>query len=448
MSTVYLPAEVFRRELIPRCVLATYLALCGFRTIFGHRWYVTNYALANGKKNDVFLTSHSLPAQETTWLSDLIERDVKFVGTEEEAVFDTVKYEDQLMIRSQNPKDFSTFDRWLCWGDRDYEVLVRRLSDPRILRKYGTPRSALLGRIGKEIFSEEISKSVKANYGDFILIATSFAPTSQSHRDAILELHSNNPAFDLKRFERDISIVNNKNSIEKHAVALQTILRNTNFNIVLRPYIDKGDSYTNILFESLLQADKKRVFVDKRPFALPLILACSALIHSGSTVGIESRALLKKTIALNCFLTRDPLEIEPKLSTVISDCPRNENELLEVLSNGSQTTATQFSSWITNADEFDFYKNFSEDLLSMGAVNVFGGESVNLNSAKRSPVYKIATSLRRGPIYKYDLEKRPRYGFKSIERIVKSTQKALGLKSLAIEMKQIERDTYLIQRMQ
>jgi surface carbohydrate biosynthesis protein len=444
MSTIYLPAEVFRRELIPRTVLATYLSLKGFPVIFGHRWYVTNYALANAKEGDVFFLSHTFPDRDLNLYSSLLDKKVKFIGVEEEAVFDSLQYEDQLSIRSQGPGDFSLLDLWLCWGNRDFQVLAQRLLRSNILRKYGTPRSALLGQIGKDIFSNEIMKEIFPAYGNFVLVATSFAPTSLSHRKAILDLHANNPAFDLQRFERDDSIVNNRTSLEKHHIAIKEILKSTTLNIVLRPYINEGDVFTQGLVNSLNQSEKKRVFVDRRPFAFPLLAACKALIHSGSTLGIESRAIGKKTIALNYFLNRDPLENEDKLSTHISDCPKNERALLDSIASVSEDNRIYIDSIIANADTSNFYENLYQDLFNLGCEKLDGNMMVNLRPARRSKLYRFATKLRRGPIYRYDLEKRPRYGINAIMQIITSSQKVFDLNQKELKLRKIERDTYLL----
>ena len=195
---------------------------------------------------------------------------------------------------------------------------------------------------------------------------------------------------------------------------------------------------------SLNQSEKRRVFVDRRPFAFPLLAACKALIHSGSTLGIESRAIGKKTIALNYFLNRDPLENEDKLSTYISDCPKNERALLDSIASVSEDDRIYVDSIIANADTSNFYENLYQDLVNLGCEKLDGHMMVNLRPARRSKLYRFATKLRRGPIYRYDLEKRPKYGINAIMQIITSSQKVFDLNQKELKLRRIERDTYLL----
>jgi surface carbohydrate biosynthesis protein len=437
---------LFRRELIPKTILATYLSLRGFSTIFGHKWYVTNNAIANAKAGDVYFTSHTLHHEDKEALSTLLEKGVKFVGVEEESVFDSVDYEDQLVSRCQEPEDFSSFGLWMCWGSRDYKVLRNLLPDPSPLRNYGTPRSALLGQFGKEIFSKDISIDIKAKYGDFVLIVTSFMPTMDANRNAVIDLHKGNPRFNLQKLDFQESKINNFESLEKHFMVVRKILRNTKLNIVLRPYIDKGDTHTMSLWKSLNFDERKRVFIDKRPFILPLLIGCNSVLHSGSTVGIESRALGKRTISLNYLFRKEEFDFHDKLSVLASFRPKNLDELIEDIS--KETTQHEFvvSTIISDANENDFYKLLYEDLISMGCSTNPSENLTSFKFAKRSLLYKIATSLKQGKIHRYDLEKRPHYGRKTVSEIIASTMRTLGDNRDSLKLQKIERDTYFLCR--
>ena len=172
-STFYIPVELFKREFTSKLTLAVFLSLRGARVIIGHKWYVTGNAIKNSVEGDFFINNHTLAPEDKQEFQTLFDRGVNFIGVEEEAVFDSLNYSDQIRIRKQE-LGFSKYKLWLCWGENDYLHLVEKFGNTVNLANIGTPRSALWGKFGEKIFESQILKKIKPEYVDFVLIATSF----------------------------------------------------------------------------------------------------------------------------------------------------------------------------------------------------------------------------------------------------------------------------------
>jgi surface carbohydrate biosynthesis protein len=439
-STFYIPVEVFKREFTSKLTLAVFLSLKGARVIIGHRWYVIGNAVKNSTKGDFFINMHTLTQEDKQQFKTLFDRGVNFIGVEEESVFDSLNYSDQIRIRKQE-LGFYNYKLWLCWGKRDYLHLVEKFGNTVNFANIGTPRSALWGKFGEKVFESQISKKIKPDNGDFILIATSFyIKETKKHSEAINKLNSKNSEYDIDSFSESISKNTDDDKFELLRELILKILSKTNLNILVRPYTIEDKIYAK-----KLKKLSKRIRIDNSLDATPLILSCKALLHMGSTVGIESRCAIKNTISLENFL--NPKIKFPKLSSLLSHQPNDIDQVIECISR-KKAHKKSVLKFVTNPGGIEFYQKFIEQVEKIDK-NAFSGSLMtnDTNYLKRKMIYKLRTFLVRGKIYRYDLVKRPPIGKRRTRELLVSILNGFEAEHGSLKLRKIERDTYVLEQL-
>jgi len=438
-STFYIPVELFKREFTSKLTLAVFLAQKGARVIIGHKWYVIGNALKNSIEGDFFMNNHTLAPEDKKQFQTLFDRGVNFIGVEDEGVFDSLNYSDQIRIRKQE-LGFSGYKLWLCWGDNDYLHLIKKFRKSANFVNIGTPRSALWGKFGEKIFESQVSQKMKPDHVDFVLIATSFyAKESKKHLEAINKLNSKYSEYDVDLFSKSISdnIDNYKFEILKKLIL--EILSKTKLNVVLRPY-----SIEDKMYAKNLKKLSNRIRIDKSLDVTPLVLSCKALLHMGSTVGIESRCALKNTISLEKLFN---LEVRfPKLSSLLSHQPNNIEKVIEcIVSNKIHKKSVL--KFVTNPGGIEFYQRFAEQVEKINEDTFRSSRITNSNYyLKRKKLYKLRTSLLRGKIYRYDLAKRPPIGYRKTKQLLTTILSGFEEEQCRIKLRKIERDTYELEQ--
>ena len=438
-STFYIPVEVFKREFTSKLTLAVFLTLKGARVVIGHKWYVTGNALKNSAKGDFFVNNHTLAPEDKQQFQTLFGRGVNFIGVEEEALFDSLNYSDQIRIRKQE-LGFSRYKLWLCWGDNDYLHLVKKFEKSARFVNIGTPRSALWGKFGEKIFESQISKRIKLEYKDFVLIATSFyAKESKKHSEAINKLNSKYSEYEFDLFSRNISENNDDNKFELLKELILKILSKTKLNIVLRPYTIEDKVYAKNLKKL-----SNRIRIDNSMDVTPLILSCKALLHMGSTVGIESRCAAKNTISLENFL--DPKIKYPKLSSLLSHQPNDIEQVIDYILK-KRVYKKSVLKFVTNPGDIEFYEKFVDEVEKINKDAFRSSLMTNdTNYFKRKILYKLRTFIVRGKIYRYDLAKRPPIGKRKTRQLLIGILNGFEEAHHGIKLRTIERDTYVLEK--
>ncbi len=441
-STFYIPCEVFRREFSCKSVLSTFLSLHGAQVVFGHKWYVNQLAIRHAVEGDFYLSNHTEQSGSSEFLRNLKAKKVFLLGYEDEGVFSEENYKQQIISRKQLKK-FDLFDRWLCWGKRDYEILVKENEDNKKFLNFGTPRSALWNELGRKLYSNSVLEEITPKYGKFILIASSFmSKTSNFNVRAILNLNKLNTEFDpadLASYATQEYYLSEEQKFNRLNNLIESVLRNTNLNIVLRPYHIK-DKY----FEKRLQKlDPKRIFIDERISITPLVIACEALVHMGSTVAIESLQFRKKTISIEEYLANN--NSTPLLSTSLSYIVKNESDFISQICKSHKINNKVYENFVLS-DSTEFYSKLKIEILNMNAAAFSGNykslEKPNLNIG--GLIYRIATMLRRGSIYRYDLIKRQNIDLNWFKKFVNSTLVAFGFDANSLEIIKTNRATFCL----
>jgi hypothetical protein len=324
-------------------------------------------------------------------------------------------------------------------------VIQEFLPQSTILTEFGTPRSALWGNLGRKLFSHEISKAQR-DYGEFVLVATSFDSELLQHVAAASKLNEHGPFQAENLYQADV-IINSESSIQKTIIAIQTILESTKYNIVIRPYKHYKDVHIRKILDSIKAQNKARVFVDTSIFINPLVHASQAVIHNGSTVGIESLRLGKRTIALNNFLGQSVENHQKKISSILSVLPKYPYELVDCLNSPSNYILEKVEEFVSPSEGQSFYKTLLENMLTINPFFDLHSRSNygDWNRTKRSFLYRTATNLRRGPMHKYDESKRPKISDKIVLEFLNRSQQTFHSNPGKLNFNIIEKNTYKIE---
>jgi len=285
---IFLPLEVVDREYTGRLFLAVASASKGYNVHFGHKPEITKLAMKS-QPNNVWFGRGSLN-------SELLKRGLKIVGQDEEAGIIYSEYGDFYKLRP-GLKSINSMDRFYCWGHDDYTSLKAQTQEDSGNNRLkvvlsGSPRTITWGSIGKEYFRDEIDM-IKSKYGNYILINSNLAHANSFLGDGIFDhLRKLDSWSELEPSVRSAYELETR-LLKLYALAAKEISQKFNINVVIRPHpTENVATWLNIV------QPLERVFVESAGPVSPWILASQAVIHNGSTTGIESACSNIPTISL------------------------------------------------------------------------------------------------------------------------------------------------------
>lgn len=279
---VYLPLEVFGRELDGKLLLAAELASRGLTVVLGHKTVVKKYALDQRRRGVWYALA--CREKEAKFARRLSEYGIVSVAQDEEAGTIYEKYSDFHRLRADH-WHISDFSAFFCWGEDDYNFLCDQYpNDALKIYNTGSPRSALLGELGRNYYSDEIGV-LKDKYGDFVLFVSGFqygnGHVSQETRGAIGRSESiwaRNSGDQLA-----LLVEEERKLMRAFSDAIQLFAHEVDANVVLRPH-----PCENKEFWEAVAKPHSRVRVASDRSATPWILSSGLIIQNSSTVGLEA----------------------------------------------------------------------------------------------------------------------------------------------------------------
>jgi surface carbohydrate biosynthesis protein len=447
-NLVFIPVEYFRREFTAKAALATYLAAAGVPVVFGHKWYVRRSAVLNGSVGDIYLHNHAQSKNDAEDLASIINRGVKLIGYEDEGALDFVNLKDQLTERN-NLSGYSNFHFWLCWGKNERAVLSNEFPDLAIFCNIGTPRSALWGEFGTQLWSKEILKDIRPKYGEYLLIATSFqARANEKYMSAIKRLNNiygSHTVTTIKNFIKNES-ESEAAKLLRMEILVNEILTKSSYNIVLRPYFEKS----NYIEKQIRRINPNRIFIDDRLNITPLVIGCAGLLHMGSTVAIESTLLGRKSIFIKPFLEGVEVSRLPnagvQLSSLCSTPLESANDISSIL-NLSKVENFSLDFFIDSPNALFFYSEFLKLLISINpAICAIKPKELHNISLMQRLLYYFRVRIKRSSTYRYDRLKRPKVSRRKIKQLVRIILKTFVLDPTLIKISKIDSSTFLFTR--
>lgn len=291
---LYLPMEIFPREYLGKLALACYVVNPNVSVIFGYNHRVRQLAL-DAAQAGVYYEIKGRTQVGMEYLDQLRQSGFKLVAQDEEAGIAYRNWEDFVFWR-QEASGTEFFDLFFSWGPKDYEGYSRK-SHKENIRNTGSPRSVFWGHFGLNFYEEKVVE-LKELMGDYILIITGFATKNSLLSMGEVKKQYSQLGYNRNSWEARKSRISWQSEAEKLTFALiDKLVSKTNKHIVIRPHPAEDDSVWRNRYDN-----NERITVTKNGESLPMVLAASAVFHTGSTVAFESISCGIPTFNYACLI--------------------------------------------------------------------------------------------------------------------------------------------------
>jgi surface carbohydrate biosynthesis protein len=380
MLRVYLPLEIYSREYTGKLALASELLKSDVEIIMGYnlgvRAAVLNDCESTNNPSGEGAVYYEIKGQSLRGMEHLnlfSKAGITIVGQDEEAGISYSNFQDFITLRPET-KGLDLYDAYFAYGEVDYRsyTLGKNLDKVHLT---GSPRLSFWGELGKEFYKENISEA-RNRYGEFVLVASN---TTVQNR--IMSLRQMKKIPESLGYSKHYKKTNLKirGQWEKEAFqvtvdSVKEILQSTDLNILIRPHPVEDQQIWIDKF-----AYTSRVFVDKSGPVTPIILAAKSVIHTGSTVGLESIICEIPTISLRGLITRSWFTMLPD---EYSHQPSSWEELSRLLNNDLvfKNDRSQFRKYLSFCGTLEAIEKQTEIIL-------------NLPRKNRVPIPKTKSSL-------------------------------------------------------
>lgn len=293
--------EIFNREYWGKVALAAQLVELGHSVTIGYNHRVRHFATM-GNRDDIFMETKGKISTTMEHLDDLRSRGMTLVGQDEEAGISFSKFSDFSKARPE-VAGVSYFDAFFAWGLGDRKEF-HEFSESSKIYQTGSPRTLFWGEFGANFFQSEIEEKVN-RYGKYVLIVSNTTSqnsiiTKRQLRGIMAEMQygdSYSKVLDLRAaWEKD--------AFKQTLNVIEHILTNSELNIVIRPHPVEDPLVWNKLF-----AGNARIFVEKEGSGTPAIHGAVAVLHAGSTLGLEAAVSELRTISLKGLIHSEEVEM-------------------------------------------------------------------------------------------------------------------------------------------
>lgn len=291
---VYLPMETFSREYLGKLSLALELAKIGHEVLIGSTHTIRSLS-EGATENAVYYEIKGESGISSPHLSKLRQKKILTVLQDEEAGISYLNYEDFVKLR---PELFGLnhFNKIFAWGNVDYEFMSAESVD-KTIELTGSPRAVFWGSFG-EAFYREITESLRAVHGEYILLITNFA-----WQNSLKSNRQEQKYFEESNYDSEFYSSYRRRLKWEHLAYIKTldlirsIIENTNYKIILRPHPSERSDVWMKAFPN-----ESRLMIHKEGDVTPAILGASHTLHAGSTVGIEALLHKQSTISYQSLI--------------------------------------------------------------------------------------------------------------------------------------------------
>mgnify|MGYP006083865167 FL=1 len=288
---IYIKLEIETRELLSRLILGLYAAAKGHQVLIGDDELLK---LVQYKKlNPGIILEKSITPTELRIKQLEDYKANKSITTSIDEEGGLIRDNLDIFLKSRfSEKTISLTDKIFCWGQYDFEALLRIF--PEHKKKFtitGNPRINLWNKKYKNLFSLPNIKKKK-----YILISANFGiGVSVKRLSQIFKYHNENNYFDNEEFKEDFVKIQNFNLqlLFKFVSAIDYITKRfPNLNFLIRPHPTESIENWNNFFK-----DKSNLEISKDLTHSDWIVNSDIIIHNGCTAGVEAYARNKKIIS-------------------------------------------------------------------------------------------------------------------------------------------------------
>lgn len=328
---LFIEIEVYARDFKARFLLAAEAAVKGFRVYLLSRHEMIN--LLNKKKLPVgiyHLKDANCSEENIQMYKKLKKLGFLITAQDEEAGIMYDDYEDFIKRRFSSGEAFNFFDKFFCYGKRDFNILEEKFKK-KIFVNTGSPRFDLCN---KNFYENKNNFLKKNGLKKYILISSSIQyPIGWRSLADQYDLRIN-PKFESE----NVVLYKEKNFFQKfrqnveqipHFINLVFYLSNQlkDFDIVLRPHPNEEISTWLKLLKRI--KNKENIKIIKEGTLIEFINFAECLIQSGCTSAIESYVNKKKIISYVPVNYDDSFDAE--FVNSLGEKVFNEKEVLNVL---------------------------------------------------------------------------------------------------------------------
>ncbi|MFB6225339.1 MAG: surface carbohydrate biosynthesis protein [Candidatus Paceibacteria bacterium] len=265
MHTVVLPVDIKSRCFLGKLWLAN--------TIIGDRRTISK-ALPDIEP-DFYLAMGALD-EKTRYFKKLKDNSVIIGVHDTEGMYNTSAGQ---FINKYSSDALDLADLHFSWGSSQSEALKKKYGPDKIKTVVsGSPRFDLLHPELNTIYSE--SKNIE-NTDKFLLVITNF--TAVNNYDSNRNMDKSDDYYKWERL-----------TMEKYLEYITEMNKKFEFPIIIRPHPAESPSPYDVF-----ASNHDNVYVRDEGSVRSYLFSASAVIHSGSTVAIESNIMGKPTIAFN-----------------------------------------------------------------------------------------------------------------------------------------------------
>jgi surface carbohydrate biosynthesis protein len=436
---LFLPLEIFSREYLGKLALAVQVADQDIEVVFGHKINVFEIAIRikSDKFAGVYFENGPKTKNQIFDIMQLKARNFKVVAQFEEPGIQYTDIDEYASVRP-SIRDIDLFDQVFTWGSADSNLLNSDCIDSSssITKETGTLRAWGWGDRGREFYKGEIN-ALKRKENGYVLFISNLAFSNNVLKEREF-LNFSNAMSDEKSsqsdyLERLASI--DKNFVMVYEKAIDLILENTSFDVILRTHPVENAEYWRLKY-----GGSSRVKISSTGPVTPLVLGSKLVIHSGSTVGIESAYVGTPTLSLCYFNSLKQIDW---ISNLLSLRPKSFDEMNLMLNNIEDIwninneirigiLRNRFRNFETNSDQV--LLNIRTQLLILFENEIrlnmkfFLRVTTFLNNTKQNPFIRRGNST--GAIL--DRSKRPKILLRTVKSDVQKLCKMFGINDLLV----------------
>lgn len=323
--TIFIHYETKTREFDGKLLLITNLLKYHNKIYFGHYSSIKKHAL---KSSNGIIILKSLTKYEVNFYKQLKKRGFLIVLLHAEG---GIHYKDNqdTILSFFNPSLLEYVDYNFVYGEAVRNDIIKycgnRFAKNTIVT--GEPRFDLLKPEYISFFNDEI-KMIKKDYGDFILINTSFSAANPSVGiNRFLEVVNSEPTYTDKT--KQLIIEKTQFLSEVLPLYIEAIKYAAKvfpkINFVIRPHPSESDDFYKNNFNSF-----QNIYVTKRNNVANWIIASKGVVHYDCTTGMEAVLAQKPVIS---YLPKQSDKILAWLPVELSKKTFNKEELIGEIKN-------------------------------------------------------------------------------------------------------------------
>jgi surface carbohydrate biosynthesis protein len=272
MHKVVLPIDIKQREFLGKLWLANNIVSEKNKVFIGDRR--TIFKAWPDIEPDFYLAMGAME-ERINLFKKLSKNDVTIGIHDTEGMYGT----DGEFVDKYSAEALDTADIYFSWGNTQAKSLEEKFGEERIkIIVSGTPRFDLLHPELRDIYSNPMQNR---NVNKFVLFITNF--TAVNNYDPDRRMGVTEEYYKWQMSTRD-----------KFLESISKIQTNSNFSAIIRPHPAESPSAYNEF-----ASDFDHVYVEDDESVRDYLHSASAIVHSGSTVAVESNIMDTPTIGFN-----------------------------------------------------------------------------------------------------------------------------------------------------